>query len=131
MFGWVTPNLSILLLKILNDLAIASSTSNFKTLITSLLVALILTLSFNWEVKITARPLFGDSFSYSIPNNVTKSSWLSSWAFKALEIDVLNNSSELLLDKAFKTSTTITSRVTFIPPFKSRPRFNSLCLQSA
>ena len=34
-------------------------------------------------------------------------------------------------DKAFKTSTTITSRVTFIPPFKSRPRFNSLCLQSA
>ena len=82
-------------------------------------------------MKITARPLFGDSFSYSIPNSVTKSSWLSSWAFKALEIDVLNNSSELLFDKAFKTSTTITSRVTFIPPFKSRPKFNSLCLQSA
>ena len=36
----------------------------------------------------------------------------------------------LLFDNALKTSTTITSKVTFIPPFKSRPRLISLCLHS-
>ena len=77
MFGCVTPKRSILLLKILNERAIASSTSNFNTSITSRLVEENCTLSLKSGVEKRAdKPVFGAgaNFSYSLPNIVTKSS---------------------------------------------------------
>ena len=133
MLGWVTPNLSILLLKILKDLLIASSTSKFKTSITSWLVEVNLIFSLKSDVEnINERPLFSASstFAYSSENKVIKSFWLFFCAFIELFNAKLKSESVLLFDRAFKTSTTITSNVTFIPPFKSRPKLICLCLQS-
>ena len=132
-FGWVTPNLSILLLKILNERFIASSTSILIKSKTCWFVEEKFIFSLKSGVLNTpASPEFGAGaiFSYSFPNKVTKSSWLFDWSFSALEIAWLNFSSLLLFESALITSTTMTSKVTFIPPFKSNPRLISLCLHS-
>ena len=131
--GCVTPKRSILLLKILNELEIASSTSSFNTAITAWLVAVDLIFSFNWVLNKIAIPFDGDFFSYSSPNKVKKPFLF--WALLSLmsvadSIAELKSASVLLFDNSFSKSLTSTSKVTFIPPWRSRPKLISLCLHS-
>ena len=127
-FGWVTPKRSILLLKISNELSIASVTSELITLITSVLF---LPLTFSLRVlvpKITDNSV--PSGLNSFANSSTNPVWLFSMFFTAFWRDFLKVVSLLLPDKETKISFTETSKVTLIPPFKSRPKLISLDLHS-
>ena len=68
----------------------------------------------------------GAALWYSLTNSVMISSWLFTACFAASANALLKASSGLLSASALITSGTETSRITFIPPFRSKPKLISI-----
>ena len=66
----------------------------------------------------------------ALPHKVTNSSWRFFWASMAFFMVSLKTESSGLLANERSISITDTSKITFIPPLRSSPRFNSLSWHS-
>ena len=131
MFGWTTPKRSIRVRSTLYEFSTAAFTSALNTFSTSASDDFWLTLSFNCCVAKSSESFApGAVFWYSLTNKVMMSSWLLTACFAASFNALLKFSSGLLSANALITSGTETSRITFIPPFRSKPKLISISRQS-
>ena len=126
-FGWTTPKRSIRVRSTLYEFSTAAFTSALNTFSTSASDDFWLTLSFNCCVAKSSESFaLGAALWYSLTNSVMISSWLFTACFAASANALLKASSGLLSASALITSGTETSRITFIPPFRSKPKLISI-----
>ena len=130
MFGCVTPKRSIRARSTMKALLNADSVSSRSAAITSALVGLFL-LSCSLRKMVESLALAGATSLKDCSNSVMKSLW-ERYCFSFASFIVLTNSESFAPLPANEVTMlgTETSKVTFIPPLRSRPRLISLSLHS-